>query len=195
VLEAIESGRISPADLSAAQFNRLRTHADAAISQRAVRLFGPVSRQRPDIARQFLPAARLPGEPSQGRQIFLARCAACHRLGGEGQGLGPDLAGAKAGGKERILDAILEPNRDVALQYAACVVETKDGEDLVGIKTEETDRTLTLRQPNGVAMVWPLASIQSVQTQPWSLMPEGLEQGLELESLADLLEYIMATPR
>ena len=42
VLNALEEGRISRTDFTSAQMNLLRTHPDTAMSQRALRLFGPV---------------------------------------------------------------------------------------------------------------------------------------------------------
>ena len=79
VLAALESGAVGGADLSSAQVNFLRTHRDPAISQRALQLFGPVPRQRPEAVQRFKPALGLKGVPARGREIFLARCAACHQ--------------------------------------------------------------------------------------------------------------------
>ena len=45
VMAALENGRIGATELSSAQINFLRTHRDPAVSQRAVRLFGPVPLQ------------------------------------------------------------------------------------------------------------------------------------------------------
>ena len=94
VMSALENGRINGADLSSAQVNFLRTHRDPALSQRALRLFGPAPRQRPEVVRQFKPALGLKGAAERGREIFVARCAACHLLGSASQGVGPDLVRA-----------------------------------------------------------------------------------------------------
>jgi putative membrane-bound dehydrogenase-like protein len=194
VMSALESGKMSVSDLSSIQINFLRTYHDPEISRRAVRLLGPLPLPQPAKVAAAQPALRLKGAAARGQGIYLARCAVCHRLGTEGQSFGPDLAGARAKGKEYLLRAIVEPNRLVAPEYAACVAETKEGENLVGIKSEQNGATLTLRQPNSAAAVWPLANIQSMQTQPWSLMPVGLEEGLSFQEIADLLDYIMVTP-
>jgi len=61
---------------------------------------------------------------------------------------------------------------------------------------DENEATITLRQPGDVEVVWPRRNIQSIQPQIWSLMPDGMEQSLTLQAMADLLEYIMmTTPR
>jgi len=56
VLDAIESGTISDADLTSAQVDFLRDFPVPAISQRARRLFGNPAPARPAIMAQFQPA-------------------------------------------------------------------------------------------------------------------------------------------
>jgi putative heme-binding domain-containing protein len=191
VLTALESGRIAGTDLSSAQVDFLRTHRDPAISRRALQLFGPVPWQRPEAVQRFKPALGLQGAADRGRGIFLARCAACHPPDHEVQALGPELVSAKIYGKERTLRAILEPNADVRRDYPTCVVETPEGEALIGLLRNENAATITVQQLNGVAVVLPRANIQYLQAQPWSLMPEGLEEGFAPQDMADLLSYIL----
>ena len=190
VMAALGDGRISRADVAPAQLDFLRTHRDPAISREALRLFGPVPAQRPAALRQFSPALRLTGVPDRGRGIFLARCSACHRLGGEGQALGPDLAAARIGGKESILKAIVEPDAGIRPEFATYVIETATGENLIGLLRDQNSTTLTLAQPYGVDIVLPRANVPYLRSQDWSLMPAGLEEGLTPQAMADLLEYI-----
>jgi putative heme-binding domain-containing protein len=166
VMSALENGRINGADFSSAQVNFLRTHQDPALSQRALRLFGPVPRQRPEAVRQFKPALSL-------------------------KGVGPDLVGARIAGKERTLAAILEPNAEVRRDYLTFVVETVEGENLIGLLRGENAATLTFMQLNGRKVVFPRDNIQYLQARPWSLMPAGMEAGLTPQAMADMLEYIL----
>jgi putative heme-binding domain-containing protein len=195
VMAALESGRIGAAELSYVQVNFLRTYRDAAISARALRYFGPGAAARPAVMEQFKGALRIAGSAASGRGIFRARCASCHRLGGEGTRVGPDLAPAKAYGKEKLLAAIIQPSAEMKPGWETAFVETRRRENLVGIIVDENPTTITLRQATGVDLVWPRLNIQSIQPQPWSLMPDGLEQGYSPQSMADLLEYLMTVPR
>ena len=174
---------------------QLRTHRDQGVSQRALRLFGPVPVERPEAVRQFAPALLLPGAPGRGEATFQARCAACHQSGGRGQTLGPDLVGARVYGKAHMLTAILEPNREIPPGDSSYVVETGNGETLIGLRRNANATTLTLLQPDGIAIVLPRANVPYLQRQTWSLMPVGLEAGLAPQDMADLLEYIMTAPR
>ena len=194
VLAALESGTVGSAGLSSAQVNFLRTHRNPAIRQRALQLFGPVPRQRPEAVQRFKPALGLKGVPARGREIFIARCAACHQRNGATQAIGPDLASVRVYGREKVLSAVLEPNAEVRHDYLTYVVETAQGEPLIGLLRDENPTTITLQGSKGRPLVVPRDNIQYLQAQPWSLMPEGLEAGLTPQNMADLLEYVITVP-
>jgi putative heme-binding domain-containing protein len=141
--------------------------------------------------RRFGPALGLKGAAERGRETFVARCAACHQRDAASQGIGPDLASMRVYGKERTLAAILEPNAQVRPDFLPYVVETAEGETFIGLLRGDTAATVCLQPPNGRAVVLPRANIQDLQAQPWSFMPDGLEEGLTPQGMADLLEYIL----
>jgi putative membrane-bound dehydrogenase-like protein len=191
LLRAIADGVIRPSDLSSTQAKFLKNHRDAKVREQAVALLtAPAVAQRPDVVNAFLPALNLAGDAARGKAIFLERCASCHRLGGEGFALGPDLVSVKTGGKEKMLVNILDPNRELLPQFRAYEVETKDDESLLGLIANETAASVTVRQAYGRETVVPRAGIARMRSQGQSLMPEGLEQGLTPQAMADLLEFI-----
>ena len=191
IVQAIERGILPAGDLSSTQRDFLRTYSDPAVSERALRLFGQRSTARSGVMDLFRPALRLTGIAEQGQTTFLARCSGCHQLGVVGQPFGPSLIAARPKGKESILISILEPNAYVPARYQTCVVQTQDGDNLVGIQSGENLGNLTLHQPGGTGLVCPRLNVRNIYIQPWSLMPEDLEQGLSPQDMADLLEYIM----
>jgi putative heme-binding domain-containing protein len=192
LLEAIEAGALPSAELSVAQQAQLRSHRDPTIREQAAKVLGRApTAARQSVVELFQPALGLKGDAPTGRTIFQARCASCHKLGTEGHTLGPDLATVKSGGKEKLLIAILDPNREVAPNFASYSVETKDGENLTGVIASESAGSVTLRMAGGTESVIPRANIASLQSQGRSLMPEGLEEGLKPQDLADLLEFIV----
>jgi putative membrane-bound dehydrogenase-like protein len=191
VLDAVQARRIAPEELSATQKNFLRSYPDATVSDRAVQFFGELPFRRAEVVERFKPALKLLGSAERGRQLFAVRCADCHLIDGRGQNLGPNLAGARTKGKLFILGAILEPHASVAPEYATCVVETKEGENVVGIESDDNLTTITVRQPRGDQVVWPKSNVQSIRTTKWSMMPDGLEAGLSPQDMADLLDYLM----
>jgi putative heme-binding domain-containing protein len=195
LLAVIEKGAVQPEELSIAQQAQLRSHRDAAIREQAVKVLGrPPTPERQSVIEAFQPALSLKGDASNGRKIFQARCATCHKLGSDGHTLGPDLATVKSGGKEKLLVAILDPNREVAPNFLGYAIETKDGESLSGVLASENANSVTLRMAGGVESVIARANIASLQSQGRSLMPEGLEEGLKPQDMADLLEFIVTGP-
>jgi putative membrane-bound dehydrogenase-like protein len=193
LLNAIQAGRINPADLAPATINFLRTHSDAPISQRAVRLFGTAPVQRPQVLQAFAPALKLDGVLARGRELFAARCAACHNPL-QPVSIGGNLASAVAAGKRELLRDIIEPHREIPLGKQTVVLETRAGENLIGIVERESLETIYLRQVDGNEIIIPRNNIASVRPQAWSLMPEGLEMGLNPQGMADLLEYLSTPP-
>ena len=104
---------------------------------------------------------------------------------------GPDLAGAKVRGKEDILRAILVPGLEVNPGCVTQIIATGTGENLVALKSSESASVIAFRQPNGAGFVLPRANVQSMEARAWSMMPEGLEEGLTVGEVADLLDYLM----
>ncbi|MBI3852138.1 MAG: c-type cytochrome [Verrucomicrobia bacterium] len=191
LLTAIEQGTIRPADLSPNQTKFLKSYRDQSIQKRAVKILAePPTRARQEVVNNFMPALQLKGNAAAGREIFLARCATCHRLEGAGFALGPDLTSVKSSGKETMLINILDPNREVLPNYISYVIETKTGDSLIGLIANETATSVTLKQAGGVESVVLRSNIQSIQSQGQSTMPEGLEAGLTAQDLANLLEFI-----
>jgi putative heme-binding domain-containing protein len=191
LLNAIEQGTIRSSDLSSPQIKFLKNHRDVAIRKRAAKLFAVTSAsQRQDVINAFQSALSLPGNAAHGKAIYMERCSSCHRYDGQGFALGPDFVTIKNSGKEKLLVNILDPNREVAPNFRAYEVETKDDESAIGLVANETATSVTLRQAFGKETVVQRSQIKKLHSQNNSMMPEGLESGLKPQDLADLLEYI-----
>jgi putative membrane-bound dehydrogenase-like protein len=191
LLQAIQAGAIWPAALTTAQAKFLRNHRDTTVRELAAKVLDAAAPgPRRSVIDAFTQALNLQGQAAGGKKIYEERCISCHRLGGEGSAVGPDLATVKSTGKEKLLVSILDPNREVAPQYVSYVVETREGDSLVGLIANETSSTITVRQAYAKEDVIQRSRIASMRSQTQSLMPEGLEAGLTQQDLADLLEYI-----
>lgn len=148
---------------------------------------------RGDSTEFFRPALTLPGNAGNGRTTFEARCALCHRHGGKGSAVGPDLDAAGAGGREKLLGNILDPSREITAGYVSGTVETQEGESISGILLNETRGGIVMRVPGGREAIVRRSEIKSVERHSLSLMPAGLEAGLTPQDMADLLEFLSAT--
>lgn len=190
LLDALEAQRLPPRDLSAAQLEILRQNPDPSLRQRTRQLFGEPAPSRAEAIARYLPALDRQGHPDRGRIVFREQCASCHRLGGEGHLLGPDLETVQGQPREKLLVAILDPNREVSPLYLTATADTRDGESLTGWVASEDASTLTLRQAGGIEHRLSRAQIESLRFDTRSLMPEGFESTLSPEAMADLLALL-----
>lgn len=193
LLEAIQAGEVQAAEVPSSHADFLKSHRDPAIREEAQRLLsGATSESRQEAVEAHTPALQLTGLPSRGKRHYQTLCASCHRAGRDGHALGPDLASFRRAGKKNILVNIVDPNREVAPNYVTYLVETKDGHSHFGMVVNETARSVTLRHAFGMETNLPRSEIVRMQSQGRSMMPEGLEAALNLQDMADLLEFITA---
>lgn len=193
LLSSLEDGCIPPTEVGPTHRRRLLEHADASIRDRARAVFEGTDANRQQVVDRYRAAmADLRGDRARGAEVFRRACATCHRLGGEGSEVGPDLASLTDRGPEALLAAILDPNRSVEPTYAEYTVETTDGRILAGLIAAETSNALTLRRAEGQEDVLTRAEIEAVASSGRSLMPEGLENDLTPEAVADVIAFVAA---
>lgn len=191
LLKAIESGAVKREHLNATQIESLHKSKDKQLASIAVKVFPPEQKiSRDELVKQFAAALTLKGDAAQGRAIYTERCVSCHRAEGQGFQLGPDLVTVKTTGREKLLLSIIDPNKEVAPQYLAFNVETKDGESYSGLIVSDTAAGVTLRQAFGKEDALARASIKTMRSPGQSLMPEDLQAGLTPQQMADLLTFI-----
>jgi putative membrane-bound dehydrogenase-like protein len=193
LLNAIAAGTLHAVDVPSAQAAFLRKHPDAKVRALAQKVLKPASKGRDEVIRAFQPALDLDGNALRGHAIYLQRCSPCHSLGGEGFSVGPDLTTIRNDGKAKALVNICDPNREVAANYVAYTVETRSGESLVGI-VSDTASGVTVHQPFGKDTTVLRADIKRIESQHISLMPEGIEEGMTPQDMADLLEFVFTAP-
>ncbi len=180
-----------PADLTASQVQALIHHKNAKLATLAKdKLVSVIPLSRSAVLAKFQQCIFAPGDKTRGQSQYLARCMACHRAGGLGLQVGPDLVTVKTKGREALLTAILDPHKEVAAQFIAYTVSTKDNQTVVGIITDDNATSLTLTMIGGVTRTIPRSEIKGSTSNGQSLMPEGLETGMTADDMADLLAFI-----
>src|ERR1700704_3652253 len=64
---------------------------------------------------------------ARGKQIFTKNCAICHKLGDEGAKIGPQLDGIGIRGVARVMEDVLDPNRNVDQSFRTTTLVTTNG--------------------------------------------------------------------
>ncbi len=193
LLKAVEAGPVKPAELPAAAVKSLVTSKDKAVAALAIKLFPPAPKPV-DVLKSFAPALALTGDAARGKATFMERCASCHRAGKDGFALGPDFVTVRTAGKEKLLASIIDPNSEVAPQFIAFQVDTREDESYTAIIADETPSHVTLRMAGGQAVTLARAKVKGMKSSGQSLMPENLAAGLTPQAMADLIEFVLTAP-
>jgi putative membrane-bound dehydrogenase-like protein len=191
LLAAIEAKEVLPFDIDAARRQRLLDHKSDHIRKRAATVFeGSINADRAKVIDAYRSALTAKGDPMKGQAHFTKHCAACHKVGGVGADLGPDLSTLSDKSPEALLIALLDPNRAVEARYLNYIALTTGGETLTGLLASETSTSITLVGAEGKPRTVLRTELDRLQGTGKSAMPEGLEKDLKPEDVADLLAFL-----
>jgi putative membrane-bound dehydrogenase-like protein len=192
LLDAVEAKKVPASQLEPARVAQLKKHPDPKVRDRATALFAGQATDRQKVVEAYRPALDLNGDTARGKAVFARVCASCHQLENVGHQVGPDLLAAlgnKSG--EQLLNDILDPSREVDPRYLNYVVTTTDGRTFSGLIAAETATSLTLRRGEGAEDTLLRSRIEAVQATTQSVMPDGLEQQLSKQDVADVIAYLV----
>ncbi|QDT01375.1 DUF7133 domain-containing protein [Adhaeretor mobilis] len=131
------------------------------------------------------------GDATRGHGVFgKAQCAACHRMGTNGESMGPDLTSvARRFQRKEILESIVYPSHVISDQYASKVV-TASGKTYVGIVASQGRAGVKMLTQSGQVKEFAHAEIEDISSSDQSAMPTGLLNKLTLEEVGDLFAYL-----
>ena len=85
---------------------------------------------------------------------------------------------------------MLDPNREVSPQFLDYSVRLVDGRVLTGMIAGESDAGLTLSRAEKQEDSILRSEIEEIASSGKSLMPEGVEQKITTQEMADLIGYL-----
>jgi len=131
------------------------------------------------------------GDATKGKVAFTTFCIACHKVGNEGNDLGPNLTdvGARLS-KPDLYKSILEPSAAITTGFDAYTLRLNSGEILTGMVTSQNETEVTLKVPGGAAAKHKRSDIKLLKKMDTSIMPEGLADAVGEQGLVDLMAYI-----
>lgn len=131
------------------------------------------------------------GSAQKGKEIYnTLTCATCHKIGGNGGTIGPDLSAVGSGlTLGDMITEVLWPARNIKEGYNMVMVSMKNGEHVQGVKAYETDQAITLKEASGEQARIDKNAIAGI-TELGSVMPDGLTNHLSEEELVHLIQYL-----
>src|SRR5262249_1982289 len=127
------------------------------------------------------------GDPAAGRAVFEGKgaCLSCHAAG-----LGPDLSDVGRRRNPKYLEeSILKPDADVAIPYRTIEIVTAAGQTLSGIRLNEDDVSIQMRDRNANLRSLLKADIREIRRNQPSLMPE-YGSTLAKKEIEDVVAYL-----
>jgi quinoprotein glucose dehydrogenase len=191
-LDKLLAGQVPP-ELQLDLLEAAGTRPDADLKQKLARYEAarpktdPLARYRETLAG---------GDAEAGRRIFFNKtevaCVRCHKVKGEGGEVGPDLTGiGTRQNREYLLEAIVEPNRQIAKGFETVVLILKDDQIHTGIVKAEDDKHVKLMTAEGKLLTIPKDQITE-RNSGKSAMPEDIVKSLSKAELRDLVEFLVA---
>jgi putative heme-binding domain-containing protein len=126
-----------------------------------------------------------------GSKVFEKTCAPCHQLGGKGARVGPQLDGIGERGPDRLLEDILDPNRNVDQAFRSTMIASKDGKVLSGLLLREEGQILVLADAQGKEQRIDRDTVEDRKVAQVSPMPANLSQQISEADFNDLLAYLL----
>lgn len=131
-----------------------------------------------------------PGDPVAGKQVYDKHgCANCHSVNSQGAAIGPDLTDV---GRRRNLkyleESIVKPDADIPVPYRAVQVVMKSGQTVNGIRLNEDDASIQVRDMSDSPRSFMKTEIREVKHDKPSLMPSY--GSLSRKDLDDLVAYL-----
>ncbi|MBX7075325.1 MAG: c-type cytochrome [Pirellulales bacterium] len=129
---------------------------------------------------------------SRGHEVFRKRCASCHQIKGEGAVIGPQLDGIGGRGLDRLLEDLLDPNRNIDQAFRTKTFALSDGRVLTGLPRREEGDLQIIANAEGKEIAFARELIDEAEPSALSLMPENLARDIPEGEFFDLLAYLLA---
>jgi len=197
LLDAVGAGAVPPRILlERAVKDRLSAGKPAALTARFAELtkdLPAADRERDRLVRRKRMAyASSKAKPADGETVFQKNCTVCHQLGGKGALVGPQLTGIGVRGLERLCEDILDPNRNVDVNFRTTVLTLQDGDIVSGLFRRDEGDQLVLADAVGKEFTVPRKNVKERGQTESSLMPDNFGEAISAEDFNALLAYLLA---
>jgi putative heme-binding domain-containing protein len=132
------------------------------------------------------------GDPVAGRAIYHGKgaCAQCHWIDRRGGVMGPDLSEIGLKRALRFLrESLTDPDKSIADDYRTVSVVTSAGATIRGIKLNEDEYTIQLRDTKDNMRSFRKADLKEVRRESGSLMP-AYRTALTAGEMENLVAYL-----
>jgi putative membrane-bound dehydrogenase-like protein len=150
------------------------------------------SREREEVIRRVADQLRWDarGSAERGWLVYDRICGQCHLMHGRGVEVGPNITANGRGSHEQLLVSVFNPSLVIGEAYRSVTIRTDDGTVITGLLVSRGDDKTVVKTQGGKEITVPAAEIEVFQQDKKSLMPEGIENQLSPQELADLFALL-----
>jgi putative heme-binding domain-containing protein len=136
------------------------------------------------------------GDPKAGEQLFFdekgkALCSKCHAIHNKGGRVGPALDRiASRRSPEFIMESIVQPSKFIDPLFEAVQVVTGEGKVLKGLRINETNFSIQLREENGRFHSFMKRDLDDFRVMDTSMMPDNIAEQLTVKQLHDIFAFL-----
>ena len=113
-------------------------------------------------------------------------------MGGKGAKIGPQLDGVGVRGLDRLLEDMLDPNRNVDQAFRSSTLALKNGQIVNGLVLREEGEVVVLADAQGKEVRIPKHTIEERTVSSLSPMPANLVDQIPETDFYHLLAYLLA---
>jgi putative heme-binding domain-containing protein len=197
LLEAVSEGKASARLL---QQRKVKDHLTAAkpenLAERLEKLTAnlPTANEERDklIAQRKAAFNLAKFSAAKGAEVFKQYCAVCHTLEGQGALIGPQLDGIGGRGVERLMEDVLDPNRNVDRSFWTTLLIMNDGDVQSGLYRRDEGEMVIIAQSSGKEISVPRKDIKERRTSQSSLMPDNFGEAIPKADFNDLIGFLLS---
>jgi putative heme-binding domain-containing protein len=130
-------------------------------------------------------------DPVVGAKVFEKNCAICHILANKGAKIGPQLDGIGNRGLDRLLEDIIDPNRNVDQAFRLTTLNLKNGQIVSGLVLREEGEVLVLADSQGKEVRVDKKSIDERTVSQLSPMPANLVEQIPEADFYNLMAFLL----
>jgi putative heme-binding domain-containing protein len=131
------------------------------------------------------------GNVENGARLFAAQCASCHRVGGRGGRIGPDLTRVGTSrSRAALIREIRTPSEWIPPAFETVTVVTKDGQRIRGVKKNEDVFSIQVMDTRERIQGYLKSNLQELTYEKTSLMPVFTTSRLSDADLNDVVGYL-----
>jgi putative heme-binding domain-containing protein len=130
-------------------------------------------------------------DPALGMKVYEKNCGICHQLANKGAKIGPQLDGIGNRGLDRLLEDIIDPNRNVDQAFRATTLTLTNGQLVTGLVLREEGEVVVVADAQGKEVRVPKKMIEERNVSQLSPMPANLVEQIPEADFYNLMAYLL----